>query len=150
MVEIREAKQSELRDLAAVYRDEYSSHNIFHQEEDEVLDYLRNQDVTYLVCVQAGAVIGGVAIVEKKQTQRHSLFRFKHFAVRSAFHKTGVPEALLKEAEKAARKGKVEIHVSATETPDIEFYMANGYAIEGELSNHYRMGEKCYILAKTL
>ena len=150
MVIIREARSNELRDLAAVYRQEYNPHNIFQQPERDVLEYLTNLEVAYLVCVEGNEIIGGVAIVEKKRTANYSVFRFKHFAVLRAYHKSGIPEMLLRQAEKWVKKGKVEIHVSETETPDIEFYMSEGYAIEGELSDHYRQQEKCYVLGKMI
>lgn len=150
MVLIREAKPEELRDLASVYRREYNPHNIFQGPEEDVLDYLSKLDVVYLVCVEQDKVVGGVAIVEKKEAPQHSVFRFKHFAVLKEFHDKEVPAVLLEAAEKTIGKGKIEMHIAESETPDIEFYMAQGYAIEGELSNHYRMGEKCYVLGKTV
>ncbi|MFH1510234.1 MAG: GNAT family N-acetyltransferase [Candidatus Woesearchaeota archaeon] len=148
MAKIYEGSESDLHDLAAVYMQQDRPHNIFSKSTDYVLDYLSRLEVRYLVVSEQDKVVGGVAVIVKEETSRHNLTRLKHFAVLTKFRNSVIPQKLLEAAEKMAAKGKIEIHVSETETADIEFFMAQGYAIEGELSNHYRHGEKCYVLGK--
>ena len=49
---------------------------------------------------------------------------------------------------KAYESGKIEIHVSENEKDALPFYEKMGYAIQGELPDHYRMDEICFILER--
>jgi ribosomal protein S18 acetylase RimI-like enzyme len=144
MVIVREAKPADFNELINVYRREFGSGHILHTED---ADSLAKSGVRYLVCVENGTVIGGMAMT-KTIHANHSLAKFMHFAVLKDYKEAR--DTLLVEAEKNVGKGKIEIYVSERETPDIEFYMQHGYSIEGELTNHYSMSETCFVLGKTI
>ena len=58
---------------------------------------------------------------------------------------------MLQEAESRVRKAAetVKIELTLAENEEIEFYKNNGYVVEGELKDHYRVGEVCFILGKS-
>jgi ribosomal protein S18 acetylase RimI-like enzyme len=148
MVVIRDAKPGDLKQLINVYREEYGKGHVLHEE--DVQESLAEKQARYLVCVDNNVVVGGVGVMEISQGMGHSVFKLNHFAVLKQYAAQGVAGQLLNEAEKKVKHGKIEIFVSEKETPDVEFYMKQGYSIEGELTNHYSMNETCFVLGKTI
>ncbi|MFH0977746.1 MAG: hypothetical protein V1837_00445 [Candidatus Woesearchaeota archaeon] len=137
----RQATDSDLGQLSEVYKDVYSKGRSIH-------DLLKPVSTRFVVCVENSKVVGGVAVDRIQESDKHAVFSFRHFALLKDYREAMT--TLLREAERLVGKGKIEIHVSELETPDLEFYMKNGYGIEGELENHYSMGEKCFVLGKTV
>jgi hypothetical protein len=147
-MEIREAKPEELKTLASIYKQEHSGHALFQGEVSDIEDYLARLNVQYIILTEQNNVVGGVAVLQQLQAKDHSVFMLKHFALlkehadQAAFFMNSVETRL--------DTGKIELHLSDKDTPDIEFFMQQGYEIEGTLSNHYKIGEKCYVLGKTI
>ena len=147
---IRQAKEGDLKELAKVYKEVFKVHNVFEKSEEEVESYLKKFLGSLLVAEEDGKVVGGVAIVEKKQNPEWSLFSLKHIAVSPAYQDHDIGTALLEEAEKTAGKGKVEINIGERESGSLRFYEKNGYQKEGILKSHYRKGESCIVMGKVL
>ena len=147
---IRQAKEEDLNDLAKVYNEVFKVHNVFEKSEQEIEEYLKKFLGNLLVAEEDGVVVGGLVIVEKKQNPEWSLFSFKHIAVAPAYQDKDIGTALLKEAEKIAGKGKIEINVGEREAGAARFYEKNGYQKEGILKSHYRKGESCFVMGKVM
>lgn len=149
MVKIIKAYDNEIKQMIPIYAQAFSLHNIFKKDENFVFDYLKKQKGEFLAALDGDKVIGGV-IVHKRELDGHILARLRHFAVAKEYRDKGVGSELLEAAEKSIGKGKIEMHVSENESRAISFYKKNGYVIEGNLTNHYRDGEICYVMGKTI
>jgi ribosomal protein S18 acetylase RimI-like enzyme len=147
-MEIREAKPDELNSLASIYKQEHSGHVLFQGNEKDIEDYLERLDMQYVVMLDQQDVVGGVAVLQQLQAKNHSVFQLKHFAVLKEY--VDKAQFFMNAMETRLDTGKIELHLSDKDTPDIEFFMQLGFEIEGTLSNHYKIGEKCYIMGKTI
>jgi len=147
---IRLAKEEDLKELIKVYKEVFKVHNVFEKPEEEIEEYLKKFLGNLLVAEEDGKVVGGIVIVEKKQNSGWSLFNFKHIAVAPSHQDKDIGTNLLKEAEKIAGKGKIEINVGERESGTLRFYEKNGYEKEAEIKSHYRKGEKCFVMGKIL
>lgn len=149
---IRKAKESDLKGLVKMYKEVFPVHNVFQLPENQVYKYLKGFVGSMLVAEEDGKIAGGLVITSKKYP-KWSLFNFKHLAVAKEFQRKGIGSALLKEAEKIAGRGKVEVRVApgiSEPAETVEFYEKNGYEKEGELKHHYRKGESCFVMGKVL
>ncbi len=148
---IRKANEGDLMPLIKTYKEVFKVHNVFDKSEDEILEYLKQFLGNILVAEEDGNVVAGLVIV-KKEYPKWSLFDFKHVAVAKDYQRKGVGSELLKEAEKIAGKGKIEIRVAKDAEAEwaVPFYEKNGYTKEGELKSHYRKGETCFVMGKVL
>ena len=124
---IRKAKEDDLKGLVKVYKEVFKVHNVFEKSEEEIEEYLKQFLGNLLVAEEGGNVVGGLVIVEQKRNDGWNLFSFKHIAVAPAYQDKDIGTALLKEAEKIAGKGKVEIHVGEREAGASMFYEKNSY-----------------------
>ncbi len=148
-MEIRKAVENDLKGLIKVYKEVFKVHNVFDRPEEEIEQYLKKFS-KILVAEEDGNIVGGLVITEKKYDKAWKLINFKHRAVASAYQGKDIGSALLKEAEKIAGKGKVEIRVGEREAVAVEFYEKNGYQKEGTLKSHYRKEETCFVMGKVL
>ncbi len=149
---IRKANEKDLNSLIKMYKEVFPVHNVFELPENKIYKYLKAFLGNLIVAEEDGKIVGGLVITSKKYPG-WSLFNFKHIAVVKDYQSKGVGSALLKEAEKIAGKGKIEIRVAegVSEAPwAVDFYEKNGYEKEGELKHHYRKGETCFIMGKVL
>ena len=148
---IRKAKEGDLKGLIKVYKEVFKVHHVFEKSEEEIEQYLKQFLGNILIAEEDGKVVAGLVIVKKGYTN-WSLFNFKHVAVAEDYQRKGVGSELLKEAEKIAGKGKIEIRVAKDAEAEwaVPFYEKNGYEKEGELKSHYRKGETCFVMGKVL
>jgi len=144
---IRQADETDLKGLVKLYKETFNVHNVFEKPESEIAEYLMHFE-NILVAEEDGNIVGGLVIVAKQQDSDWKLFSFKHIAVSKDFQHKGIGSDLLKEAEKIAKNGKIEIMVAETEADAVEFYQKNGYQKEGILKSHYRKGESCFVMGK--
>ena len=158
MIMIEKPNEDDIKQLAKLYKDVFTVHNIFTKPDKEVLDYLDNVDGEILVAKENGKVLGGCLIEYTKSQYSHSLWRIKHLAVSREKQHEGVGSVILEEIEgmikerisiKDVKSAKAEVHVSENEKESIGFYKKHGFVIEGELKDHYRKGETCFILGKS-
>lgn len=146
---IRKANEHDLKGLIKVYKDVFKVHNVFEKSEEEIEAYL-NKFSNILVAEEDGNIVGGLVITAKKYDKDWKLTNFKHIAVSPAYQNKDIGSELLKEAEKIAGKGKIEIRVGEREAGAVNFYEKNGYQKEGILKSHYRKGESCFVMGKVL
>ena len=102
-------------------------------------------------------VVGGILLSKRELAGDHSRWRLKHLAVKSGFQDRGIGRSLVQAAEAItktlieegkAKTAKIEVHVA--DRIVLPFYKNMGYAEEGVLKDHYRPGEPCYALGKTI
>lgn len=146
---IRKANDADLKGLIKVYKEVFEIHNVFDRPEDEIEQYLKKFK-TILVAEEDGNIVGGLVITSKKYGKGWKLTNFKHMAVAKAYQNKDIGTSLLKEAEKIAGNGKIEIRVGEREATSAEFYEKKGYQKEGILKSHYRKGETCFVMGKVL
>jgi len=158
MVNIEKPNEDDLKKLATLYKEVFTVHNIFIKPDKDVLDYLQNVDGEILVAKEEGKVLGGCLVESTKNQYSHSLWRIKHLAIAKGNQHHGVGSAILDEIEdmikerisiKDMKSAKIEVHVAENEKESIGFYKKHGFEVEGELKDHYRKGEICYILGKS-
>src|SRR3989344_4981141 len=150
---IRNALEKDFVKVAELYRSFFSTHNIFQKSKQEVVKYLgeQAQENDLLIYDENGTLKGALFLVNFGQNAdgSHKLWKFRHFA----FESEDVASQLLGEAEKRVKKAsktsKIELTIAETEG-EIHFYKSKGYTQEGALSNHYRWGETCYILSRSI
>ena len=150
---IRTALKTDFVKVAELYHFFLSTHNIFQKSNQEVVKYLKEQaqENDLLIYEENGALKGALFLVNFGQNAdgSHKLWKFRHFA----FESEDVASRLLGEAEKrvkrASKTSKIELTIAETES-GIRFYRSKGYNQEGALSNHYRWGETCYILSRSI
>lgn len=150
---IRNAQEKDFTKLAELYGSFFRAHNIFKKSKNEIVKYLKAQakENELVVYDGQGTLQGALYLVNFGQNAEdsHKLWKFRHFAFKSV----NTASRLLDEAEKRVKKvsktAKIELTIAETEE-GISFYKSKGYQQEGALSNHYRWGETCYILSKSL
>lgn len=149
---IRTVQNSDYKKLVPLYSAFFKTHNIFQQSSKKVIAYLKEQAQKdeLLVYEDKNAIKGALFLAQtgKNMNGTHTVWKLRHFA----FGNNEIGTQLLQEAEKriqkASKTAKVELTIAETEK-GINFYQKNGYKQEGILRNHYRYGEKCYILGKS-
>jgi len=150
---IRDLQEKDFSKLATLYLKFFPTHNIFQQHQDIVGAYLRKESLereAFLVHEEKGKVTAALILVleGKSADKSHTRWKFRHFA----FSSETAGEKLLREAEKRVQKSsqtaKVELTIAESE-PGAAFYKKHGYAQEGILKNHYRWGERCFVLGKS-
>lgn len=146
---IREVREQDYQKLVRLYKQFFPVHNVFQKDQKSVISYLREEAVEREAFLVDSKLNGALIIVLVKVEDSHARWKFRHFA----FKNEKVGKALLKEAEKRIKTGfktnKIELNIAESE-PGKEFYLKNGYEQEGALKNHYRLGETCYVLGKSL
>ena len=149
-MKIKKIKKQDLGQLIAIWKEVFSTHNVFNKTEEDILKYLKKAKGKILAAYDNGKVVGGCLLVVNAQTPEHNLARIKHVAVAKEFQGKDIGSALLKKCEKIVKKGKIEMHVAEHEKDTLEFYAKNGYEQEGTLKSHYRPDEACYVLGKVI
>lgn len=155
MIGIKKAEKSELTGLVSVYKKAFRTHNIFKDNDTDILNYLselfEQENAEFFIALANDEVVGGIVLIKEDQSESLVRYRLKHFAVKEIFK--GVGSELLKAVESAiihnlseTQAAKIEIHVVDNEG----FYKKFGYKEEGCLENHYRLDEKTILLGKTL
>lgn len=146
---VRTYQEKDLELVTKLYKSYFQTHTLFEQPAEKVLLYLQEQVKKHpLLVFEEEGIIGAVFLVTKNTSGTHKLWKLRHFA----FTKAYVGEQLLQEAEKriqkASKTAKVELSIAESEE-GIDFLKMKGYEQEGLLKNHYRWGERCYILSKS-
>ncbi len=149
---IRTAQEKDYEGLVKLFKKFFPVHNRFQQSNEEIISYLKEQaSKNELVVYDDNGIKGALFLVNFGQSsdKTHKLWKFRHFA----FETENIGSQLLTEAEKIIKQKsktiKIELTIAETE-PGKEFYEKNNYKQEAELTNHYRFGETCFILAKSL
>lgn len=145
MAEIRKATKEDIRLLVEIYAEFFPEHNIF-SDKNYSSEYIEENIEDFIVLTYADDILGGLRIVKKQETQNHHIIRFKHIAVKGKDEESMAE--LVSAAEEIAGPGKIELHIAETEEPNRLFFEKLGYVLEGTLNDHYRKGEKCYLLGK--
>jgi len=145
---IRNVQEQDYEKLVSLYKEFFPTHDIFQKEDNEIITYLKNVKETFLVDDELkGALI--LVMIGQNKEGTHKRWKFRHFA----FKDEVVGKELLVEAEKRVKENsetcKIELNIAETE-PGKEFYLNNGYEQEAALKNHYRQGETCFILGKSI
>ena len=150
---IRQVESQDFEEMAELYSKFFPEHDKFSQDVDKVLSYLQNQtnDHACFVSKEKHKLLAVTFVVRLGENKNgtHKRWRFRHFAFRdenAAIELLGAVEAYIKEQ---SRTVKIELNIAQTEKW-IDFYLANGYSKEGELMNHFRWGEVCFVLGKSL
>jgi len=147
---MRKIPDSDFKELVALYKRFFKTHNIFSKPDEEIIEYLKKLKGECLLFDHHG-ILGAVYMVNHTTSQdgKHKLWKLKHLA----FDSEDVGEQLLAEAEKRIKSesetAKIELNIAESE-PNIDFYEENGYKKEAELKNHYRHDEACYVFSKML
>ena len=147
---LRAGVETDVERVALLYKSYFKMHTLFEQPLDEIALYVKEQlkKHTLLVHDEAGMITAAVMLVTKNTHGTHKLWMLRHFA----FTRADFGEELLKEAERQVREGsktaKVELRIAESEE-GINFFRMQGYEQEGCLRNHYRWGERCYVLSKS-
>ncbi len=149
---IRLVKDSDYQKLAELYRTFFSTHNIFQQSADFVINYLIDQakKSPLLVAEEHSNLVGAVVIYQFGQNTdgSHKLWKFRHFAFLSEDAGTKLLQAAEDHVKKLSKTLKIELTIAETEEGKA-FYLKHGYIEEGVLKDHYRPRENCYILGKS-
>jgi hypothetical protein len=144
---IREGNEQDYEKLTVLFKNFFKTHNVFQKSDEEIVSYLKDQKDKLLVKENNNEIQGALFLVNFGSNSTHKLWKFRHFA----FSSEETAKELLNEAENIIKElsetSKIELTISETEE-GIEFYKVNGYQQEGELKNHYRQGETCFILSK--
>ena len=148
---VRNVQEGDYGVLVTLYKSFFKTHNIFQQPDKTIMEYLKQQskENELIVYDDNESLKGALYLVNLSQNSSHVLWKFKHVA----FESETIASALLEEAEKRVKgtSTSVKIELTIAESEDgIDFYKSNGYVQEGALSNHYRKGETCFILSKSL
>ncbi len=142
---VRTVAEEDFGKLVELYKEFFPTHNIFSQNEDIIKAYLHKEllEREDFLITEGAALI----VVIKRPNDTHARAKFRHFAWKNEDAAT----QLLQEAESRVRKAAetVKIELTLAENEEIEFYKNNGYVVEGELKDHYRVGEVCFILGKS-
>lgn len=149
---IRPVQDLDYVSLVSLFKKFFPVHNQFQLPKEKVISYLKSQaSQNELIVYDDKGIKGAMFLVNfgSSADNSHKLWKFRHFA----FENEDIGSKLLKEAEKIIKKKsktvKIELTIAETE-PGKEFYLSNGYKQEAALTNHYRWGETCYVLAKSL
>ncbi len=163
---IKDAQESDLKELAALYKSTFKKHNIFCKSDKEIISYLKEKQSSekkngggFVVAKSGSKIIGGILL--KKETEdpkgKHVLWKYNHLAVSPSFKGKGIGKAIINAAEdkirqmiksKKIRTSKIEVGVSENEKESIRFYKSLGFYVEGMQKSHYRHKETSYILGK--
>jgi hypothetical protein len=142
---VRTVTEEDFGKLIELYKEFFPTHNRFSQNEDIIKAYLHKEllEQDDFLITEGAALI----VIITKCNDTHSRAKFRHFAWKNEEAAT----ELLQEAESRVRKSAetVKIELTLSESEEIEFYKKNGYVVEGELKDHYRAGEVCFILGKS-
>lgn len=143
-------EEKDFAKIAKLFKDFFRTHNIFSQPEEKVVEYIKEQAEQHELIADP-EFRGAMFIVMKGESadKKHKIWKFRHFAFTDEI--TG--KELLEEAEKIisgkSETAKIELTIAETEEGK-DFYIKNGYKEEGALLNHYRWGETCFILGKSI
>ena len=152
MMPIRLIEEKDYEKLTSLYKAFFKTHTLFQREREIVIAYILKEALEreFLVYEEQGLIKGALVIVNKGTNANgsHKRWKFRHIA----FESERIGKELLAEAEKRVRQqsatAKVELTIAESEE-GLDFYKKQEYAQEGTLLNHYRWGEKCYILGKS-
>lgn len=150
---IRKIEEDDYGKLVELYRTFFETHNRFQQSEGHIINYLKEQgkENEIFIFEEEGNIKGALILVLKGQNvdSSHKVWKFRHFA----YDSESVALSLLKYVEEKIKErsptAKIELTIAENEN-GVEFYRVNGYEQEGALKNHYRWGETCFILSKSL
>lgn len=156
---IATATPKQLPQVIKLYKTFFPRHNIFCKENQTIEEYLTNlAQKHFLITVteehpetNETEVFAAAFIVNKDRSSdgKHMRWTFKHFAF---LHKDAAIE-LLKQCEayvsKQSNSSKIELHIAESESC-LNFFKEQRYTQQAELRNHYRWGETCFILGKSI
>ena len=143
---ISQIHKDDVSKVIPLFKEHFKTHNIFSKPDEEITVYLENLIET---CPLFAGENCALFIVKKGGNDSHGIWKFRHFA----FNEDDEAVALLAFAEKYISEqlptSKIELTIAQTE-PGHDFFLKCGYTQEGALENHYRWGETCFILSKSI
>lgn len=142
--------EQDYKKLVTLFKEFFPTHNIFSQSDDRVIAYLKDHASQHEFVVDSELRSAMFLVMKGESADKsHKIWKFRHFA----FEDEDIAKDMLEEAERIisekSETAKIELTIAETEEGK-EFYLENGYSQEGELENHYRFGESCYILGKSI
>lgn len=150
---IRPIHEQDYPELVQLYQKFFPTHNRFQKDEPTIISYLKEQVAKhlFLVAEEDAKIQGALFLVNFGQNQdgTHKLWKFRHFAFNNETTAAELLKAAEEKAKQAATTTKIELTIAENEK-GIEFYKSHGYQEEGKLTNHYRWGEVCLVLGKSL
>lgn len=160
---IRTAADEDLNQLVHIYRASFEKHNIFQKVEESVKEYMESKQAQgreggggFFVAVEDSKVVGGILLEFVDVSRKaHARVKLKHLAVQSDYRKRGIGSELvqyvLDQIGQLMEKGLfTSVKVQANTVDNIDFYRKLGFKQEATLSDHYRLGEKCFIMGKLM
>jgi hypothetical protein len=145
---IRNVAEDDYGQVASLCKEFFTTHEHFQRSPEEIINYLKSKSDELLV-MEENDLIKGCVFLVSLSSGGHRRWRFRHFA----FETEELGAQLLGEAERRIKEksstAKIELNIAETEQGK-EFYLSHGYVQEGILMNHFRWGEKCFVLGKSL
>jgi hypothetical protein len=139
--------------LIKLLKDFFPVHNRFKKSDEDIKSYLENvaNRCDFLVNVVDEEVKACTVLVKIDQNAEgtHKVWKFMHLAYsdeESAKELLAHAEELIQTKSETA---KIELRIAENE-PCLDFLKSQGYEQEGELKNHYRWNETCFILSKSI
>ena len=155
---ISKAHPSQIPKIIKLFQSFYLRHNIFQQKPEIISKYLIKQAQLYPLLIVEEIVtkdtkkIAAVTFIVKtgeSEDQTHFRWKLQHFA----FTNINAAQALIEESESYIKKqsitSKIELTIAESES-NLHFYESQKYDKEATLRNHYRWGETCFVLGKSL
>lgn len=148
---IRTVIDSDYEGLFNLLSSFFNTHSIFSKDKEFVINYLKEESKKNpLVVCEDDGIKGCLFLVNLVFDKEHShkVWKFRHFA----FDSDDVFDKMVTHVEKLVKLQsqtiKIENTIAETEK-GIDLYLKNGYEKEGELKNHYRWGESCFVISKS-
>ena len=149
----------QLPQIIHLFKNFFPRHNIFCKDNHSIAEYLTNLAQTHILITATNEdpdtmqveVLAATFIVKRDQSQegKHMRWTFKHFA----FSNQEAAKELLKHCEEYVNNQslttKIELSIAESESC-LHFFKEQRYTQQAELTNHYRWGETCFILGKSV
>ena len=149
---IRTVNAKNFCSVVELYKAFFPIHNQFQKKEGEIIQYLKKQakENLFFVLENQQKITGALILVLQGQNKEktHLLWKYRHCAFVSEKEAKELLNGVEKRIRTKSPTAKVELTIAEKEKGK-EFYIKNGYILEGKLKNHYRWGETCYILSKS-
>jgi len=146
---VRKYQEGDLMKLIPIYKKFFPVHAVFTKSDEEIMKHLEKmkEKGEFLIAEDEGKVKGGLVLV-KHNIDGHIRAELKRIAAKTPVRK--IMTELVLAAEKEVGKGKIELKIAESEKVGPSLFKKLGYKVEGKLTSHYRPGELCYVLGKSV
>jgi len=165
MINIKVIAKDEYKEVAALLKTVFPQDELFKQGQKRTINYMENADGTFYV-VEDNDIIVGAMLLSAKKNKGFTLWTIQHAAILPNRRGTGIGIILIQYVDQMIRtqikegkfksakiemkiSGKDKIFAEKSEKNDVSFLKRNGFKIEGELKDHFKKGETCFILGKS-